>query len=89
MLVAPSQCWIIARQVSAASRPSALRHQGGVGAVSQSPAWLGPSVGQSRAPGPAPEPCYPPPPFVTSFLAPAQSIRKPGRRRDFLFHRRP
>lgn len=44
MLVAPSQCWIIARQVSAASRPSALRHQGGVGAVSQSPAWLGPSV---------------------------------------------
>lgn len=63
MLVAPSQCWIIARQVSAASRPSALRHQGGVGAVSQSPAWLGPSVGQSRAPGTAPRTVLPPSPF--------------------------
>lgn len=36
-----------------------------------------------------PKACYPCPLFVTSSLAPAQSIRKPGRRSGFLFFRRP
>uniref|UniRef100_A0A8C4PI52 Small ribosomal subunit protein uS17 n=1 Tax=Equus asinus TaxID=9793 RepID=A0A8C4PI52_EQUAS len=48
----------------------------------------GPPVNQSGAQGTAPNPAAPPP-FVTSSLAPAQPIRKPGRRAAFLFFRRP
>lgn len=73
----------LSRGSAHASRPSALRHHGGVAAVSQSPAWLGLSVNRSCT---APNRANPSPirHFLSRPCAVDKETRTPASRSFFL-----